>query len=186
MMKRTTGVLGIVGIPWLSGCMMMSGMAGAVGMDHGWGEGDDGWQQAEARNADLTLTLSFPAPARGGTVPIDARVATEDGRGQLTDPEIWLRVRTPGGSVERVRMEPVGPAPAGAFQTRYDFRSSGRYLVTADGRVGTGDAARTVSVTSEAAVRGHHRGGHHDWLGPAAVLGGLAMTALMVAMMAPW
>lgn len=185
-MKRTTGMLGIVGVPLLSGCMTMSGMAGAGGMGHGWGEGDAGCQQAKARNGDLTLTLSFPVQARGGAAPIDARVAIEDGRGQLTDPEVWLRVRTPGGSVERIRMEPVEPAPAGAFRTRYDFRSSGRYLVTADGRAGTGDAARTVSVTSEAAVGGPHRAGRHDWLGPAAVLSGLAMTVLMFAMMGPW
>jgi hypothetical protein len=40
--------------------MTMSGMAGADGMDHGWGEGDAGWQQAEARNPDLTPPSPSP------------------------------------------------------------------------------------------------------------------------------
>ncbi len=87
--------------------------------------------------------------------------------------------QTPGGSVDQLRMQRLHASATATFQARYSFAADGLYLVTAEGRAGKGAHVRTVSVTARAVVGQDMHGGGHDWLMPAAVLGGLGMLAMM-------
>jgi hypothetical protein len=174
----------------LSGCMMGGGMGHTSGTD--WmgetGYAKDGQrppplQRAEASSAGLTIALSFPTPSSNATVPIDARLFADSAELELIDATIWLRIQTPSGEVAELRMQRLDPSSEGAYQARYTFTTAGLYLLTAEGQTGTGADKRAVSVTARAQVNGHGEHGGHDWNMPAAVLGGVAMVAMMAVMM---
>ncbi len=189
-MQLTRAVLGVAGVPLLSGCMMMGamghtgGLAGTGMAGPMEGEKVEGsLQRAEASSGGLAIALSFPAPTSGTVVTISALLLSDSGDQEPTDGEIWLRVRTPGGSVDRLRMQSVRSSGAATHRARYGFVTPGLYLVTADARLGTGGDVRTVSVTARAKVSTEAHVDRHEWLMPAAAVGSLGMVAMMVVMM---
>ena len=205
-MKHTRVVLAVVWVPSVRGCMMMggpgqwggSGRMGGPG--HGVGAGHMGdagsaetadvasgpirppLQHAEASNKGLTIELDLPTPSRGSIVAIDALLRRDDAPDELTEGEVWLRIRTPGGSVDSLRMQSTHSSRAGSYRAYYGFPAGGQYLVTAQGRTGVVGDSRTVSVTARVDVSGMH-GSRPDWLVPAALLSGAGLVALMALMM---
>lgn len=189
-MRLTMAVLSVAGVPLLGGCMMMGGWGHAAGL-MGPGLTRPGvseqrtasWRHAEAASDGLTLTLAFPVPTGGDGVTISAWLRWDDDVPEPPDGEIWLRIQTPGGSVDRVRMqEPASPAD-GTYRAWYAFVMSGTYVVTADARSGTGADTRMVSVTAEMETGDVRWDGESGWVTPAALAGGLGMLALWAAMM---
>ncbi len=181
-------VLGAVCVQSLSGCMVMGGIGhmggGAISAPGDMQSRDlsASVQHAEASSGGLTIALSFPSPTGGdGAVPIDAWLITDTDHRDLTDGVVWLLIQTPTGGVDRVDMQ-LHSSSAGTYRARYRFTVSGSYLVTAEGRSGTGADMRTVSVTTEATVEGGS-GGRDGWVTPVAVLGGLGMVVMMALMM---
>lgn len=205
-MKRTRVVLAAVWVPFLSGCMMMGGLGHRGGLGHTSGpghgvgathRGDPGsaetadvasgpirppLQHAEASNKGLSIELDLPTPSRGSVVAIDALLRRDGAQEELTEGEVWLRIRTPGGSVDSLRMQSTHSSREGSYRTYYGFPVGGQYLVTAEGRTGVVGDSRTVSVTARVDVSGMH-GSRPDWLVPAALLSGAGMVALMALMM---
>lgn len=189
-MHLTRAALGVVGIPLLSGCMMMGAVGHAGGLT---GMGVTGHmesgrpaplrQRAEATSSGLTIALSFPRPTSGGACTISALLRSDGGAREPTDGEVWLHVQTPGGSVDRLPMERYESSTGWIYQTRYVFLTSGLYVVTADARSSAGKEVRTVSVTTRAEVSARAHSAGHDWLPPAALIGSLGMVAMMVIMM---
>ena len=176
-------------VPVLSGCMMWGGMGHTSGTDWmgGTGSAKNGQfsqrsVRAEATSAGLTIVLSFPPPSSGAAVAIDARLFADGVAHHVVDGDMWLRVQTPSGAVDQLRMQRLEPWSEGAYQAHYSFATPGLYLVTAEGRTGRGADERAVSVTARAQINGHAQDGRHQWLAPA-VLGGLGMVATMVLMM---
>lgn len=186
-MHKIRVLLGFACIPILSGCMMMGGMGSTTGMG---GVGDAGvvhsgqihtpLRQTKASNGVLTIALSFPAPSDGAAVPINARLHTESDHNELTDAYVGLRIRTPRGSIDEIRMHPLDSSTAETHQAQYSFRDAGVYVVTAEARVGRGDDARTVSASIETEVAREAHSGQGNWLTPAALVGGLSMVVIMV------
>lgn len=166
-------------VPVLSACMMMGGVSGHGVNDHL----NRPLQYAAASDADLAIALSFPAPSHGGTVPIEAQLRLQSDQPALTDASVWLRVRTPGGSVDEIRMQRAQSSVTAAYHAQYTFPTSGYYIVTAEGRMGEGTGARLVSVSIEADVGAPAPGADRHWLVPAAVVGGLSMALMMVLML---
>lgn len=182
-MNLTRVVLGIHWVPLLSGCLM-GGMAHTGGIGRGEiGPMQGPLQHAEASSGELTIALSFPIPSTATAVPMEARLGTASDRREPTDGEIWLRIQTPGGNVDEIRMQRVDSSAGRTYQAMYSFRNPGSYLVTAEGRKETGTGAQTVSVTTRADVGGESNGGRNDWLIPAAILGGLGTVVTMVVVM---
>jgi len=189
-MHLTRTVLSVAWVPLLSGCMAMGGLGHVGGMDgmaHA-GHPADGrmpgpLQRAEASNGDLAIELSFPGPTPGVAVALEARLRTDGPDDEPAVVVAWLRVRAPSGRVDELRMEPLDASAAGTYRAQYSFPVAGRYLLTAEARVGTGIAARTVTVTTAADVGGGDHTGSHLRSTPAALLGGLAMVATMTLMM---
>lgn len=189
-MNLTRVVLSVAGIPFLGGCMMMGGVGhtGNPGMMSDAGRAPGGQppapvQRAEASGGGLSIALAFPSPSGGEPVAIDAWLLTDSIHRDLTDGEIWLRIETPDGGVDQLRMRRRHSSATATFQAQYGFADAGLYLVTAEGRAGTGADVRTVSVTARTVVGGDMHGGRRGWLVPAAVLGSLGMAALMAFMM---
>jgi hypothetical protein len=187
-MNLEKAVLSVAAVPLLGGWMMMggightggpAGMAGAAHMESGPVAAP--LERAEATSEGLTISLSFAPSSAGELVAIEARLRADDGSAEPTDGEIRLRIEAPDGSVEEIRMQPVRSF-AGTYGAQYVFPTAGLYLVTAEGRVGTGADVRTVSVTSRAEVGPETRDGRHGWIAPA-IVGGLGMAALMALMM---
>jgi hypothetical protein len=156
-----------------------AGMAGAAHMESGPVAAP--LERGEVSSEGLTIALSFASPSRGELIAIEARLRADDGPDEPTYGEVRLRIEAPDGSVERIRMQPLGPS-SGTYRAPYLFATAGLYLVTAEARVGAGADVRTVSVTSRAEVGGDAHDGRHAWIAPA-VVGGLGMAALMALMM---
>src|SRR5512145_1092469 len=186
-MGFTRLMLNTAWVPVLSGCMMWGGMGHTSGTDWTgetrYAKNGQPLQRAKASSAGLTIALSFATPSGGAAVPIDAQISEDSVGRELTDADIWLRIETPGGAVNELRMEPVQSSRAGAYEAHYSFPVTGLYLVTAEARTGSGSDERTVSVTARAQIYDHAQGGRHQWLVPGAVLGGLGMVATMALMM---
>jgi len=189
-MHLTRVVQSVAGVPLLGGCMMIGGLGhtgGRAWMDEPGhtvsGQGATTLQRAEASNNGLTIALSFPTPSRGDTVTIDAQLLMERSQDQRSDGDVWLRIQTPDRRVDRIRMQRDQVSAKETFQAQYCFPGAGVFLVTADGRAGTGSDMRTVSVTTVAEVGSSTHGVRHDWLLPVAALSGLAWIAMMVVMM---
>lgn len=205
-MKRTRVVLAVVWAPFLSGCMMMGGLGHWGGSGHMSGPGhavgtghmgEPGaavtadvasepirppLQHAEASNAGLTIELDIPTPSRGGFVAIDALLRRDGAQDDLTDAEVWLRIRRPRGSVDSLRMQPTHSPGERSYRTFYAFPIGGQYVVTAEGRTGVVGDSRVVSVTARVDVGGMDAS-RRNWLVPAALLSGAGMVALMALMM---
>jgi hypothetical protein len=174
----------------LSGCMMTGGAwhgdrAPAIGhmASLGSSQVSEVTRMVEANNGRLTIELSFATPGSGEELPIDATLSEDGVTRKPTHGDVRLNIRTPGGSVDQLRMEPLGLSQGATHQTRYRFADAGLYQLTAEGRMGSGVDARTVSVTTETEVGGRMRGHEDGWLVPAAVLGGLGMVGIMLLMM---
>lgn len=190
-MRLTTKVLGIVWVPLLSACMMVGGAGHTDGWDGPEDAGDAAsghapapLRRAEASSGGLTIALSIPAPAGGAALAIEAWLRPDSAGIDLDGADVRLRIETPGGRVDGLHMQRVDwPGPARHYQALYSFPTTGVYLVTAEGRTGTGPEIRMVSVTARADVSGHANGGRHDWVAPVAILGGLGMVAMMALMM---
>ena len=184
-------LLGIVWAPTLSGCMMLGGMGHTGGpgamplVGHAESRGMPlPHQRAEASNGGLAIELSIPSPSGTAAVAIDARLNTDNSHHELTDANVWLRIQTPSGRVDKIHMQLRESSSAGTYRAHYAFPAAdGLYLVTAEGRTGTGADLKTASVTVEVEAGGAARGGGHHWRTPAAVLGGLGMVAMMALMM---
>lgn len=186
-MSKKTRVFGAAWVPLLSGCMMPFGAwhgDGPSGMGHmaSW-EVTEVTQNAEASDDGLTIGLSFATPGWGREALIDASLSEEGVRREPVRGEVWLRIRTPGGSVDQLRMDPLGLSQGATHRARYRFADAGLYQVTAEGRIGSGSDTRSVSVTTDTEVDGRIHGHGDRWLPPAAVLGGLGMVAMMILMM---
>lgn len=189
-MRITNLVLRVVWVPLLSGCMMMGGM-GHTGSLSGWdqtGHATNGHagaplHRAEASSDGLTIVLSVAAPSGRAPVAIDAWLRADTAGHEITDGEVWLRIQAPDGHVDQLRMQRLDAAPAGAYSAQYGFPTPGRYFVTAVARSGTGADARTVSVTAGVDIGSPAHDGHHGWVMPVAILGGLTMVAMMALMM---
>jgi hypothetical protein len=158
-MQQIRAVIGVAWVPLLSGCMAMGGLghtSGLLGTGLGGHMESDKkallLQRAEASNGGLTIGLSFPPPTSGTVVTISALLRSDPGDQEPTEGEIWLRVQTPGGSVDRLRMQSVRSSGAATHRARYGFVTPGLYVVTADARLGTGADVRTVSVTTKVEV----------------------------------
>lgn len=187
------GMLGAAWVPLLSGCMMMGGMAhtGGGAISAAGPPGDmhrrdlsGRFQQAEARSGDLAISLSFASPIESSrALPIDAWLSRDGDHRDLADGVVWLQIQAPDGGVDRVLMQRLPSSSGGTYRALYHFSSPGLYLVTAEGRTGTGADMRTVSVTTEAGVESWPAGGH-GWVMPLAVIGGVGMVVLMAFMMA--
>jgi hypothetical protein len=173
---------GIVWLPLLGGCMGMApgGHAGA-GAGVGYAHVSAAPVHAEASNGELTLALSLREPIAGPVVDIDVRLVAESSERDASDPEVRLWIRTPRGGMDEIIMDRVHSSTGRTYHARYVFRGAGPHLVTAEVWSATGDVP-AVSVTAEADVVGYRDG--HDWLMPAAIVGGLAMLTMMVVMMA--
>lgn len=189
-MGLTRLMLNTAWVPFLSGCMTWGGMGHTSGTDWmgGTGSAKNGQlsqplERAEATSAGLTIALSFPHPSSGAAVAIDARLFTDGTAHEVVEGDIWLRIQTPSGAVDQLRMQRLQPSSEGAYQARYSFATVGLYLVTAEGRTGSGADERAVSVTARTQVNGHAQDGRHHWVMPAVVLGGLGMVAMMALMM---
>lgn len=206
-MTRTKVVLGAVSVPLLSSCMMMGGLGHGVGSgpmsgpghaagsgyagDPRWVEADDvetvpahaPLQRTEASNGGLTIELSLPTPHMGGIVAIDALLRMESNQDELTGGDVWLRVRTPSGSVDSLRMQPAHSSRGQTYRTYYGFPLGGLYLVTVEGRTGVAGDSRAVSVTARVDGGSETHGKRQNRLVPAALLSGAGMAALMVLMM---
>lgn len=189
-MDLTRLLLNTAWVPILSGCMMGGGIGHAHGTD--WmgeagyaraGQAPQPVQRAQASSRGLTISLSFPTPTLGDAVAIDAQLLTDGVAHGGIDGDVWLRIQTPGGAVDLLRMQRPQRSPVGAYRAPYGFPIAGAYLVTAEARTGTGSDERTVSVTASVQVDHHAQGGRHLWVRPAAVLGGLGMVATMALMM---
>lgn len=185
----TRVVLSVAGIPLLSGCMMMGGIGhtGGLGGTAGAGHTESAQigaplERAEASSGGITIALSFRLPSHGAEVAIDAWLRADSAHHELADADIWLRIRTPSGGVDEIRMERLGSSGE-TYQAHYGFPTAGPYHVTAEGRVGTAAAVRTVSVTTRVEVEGESHDGRHDWLMVGGILGGLGMVVLMALMM---
>lgn len=144
----------------------------------------DGWHEAEATSGDLTIAMSFPNPDGRAVIPIEARLRSSAEGLELMGAEVWLRIQTPSGSVERIQMQRVESRTGGSYRAHYELRSAGSYLVSTDASVKTMCSQETVSVTSSLQVRSRPDAGDgHGWMMPLAVLGGLGMLTMMVLMM---
>lgn len=175
-------MLGVVWLPLLGGCMATGVLHHAgVPPEATYGEG---WHETQATSGDLTIAMSFPTPEGRAVTPIEARLRSGADGLELTDADVWLRIQTPGGSVERLHMQSVRSRAADWYQAQYSFGTAGSYLISADASVKTEGSVQTVSVTSLLEVGGgpHARDGH-GWMMPLAVLGGLGMLTMMVLMM---
>ncbi|NIR42571.1 MAG: hypothetical protein GWN99_01600 [Gemmatimonadetes bacterium] len=189
-MNLTRVVLSVAGVPLLGGCMMMGGV-GHTGSPDMMSEVDHARgarlpapvQRAEASSEGLTIALAFPTPSIGDAVAIDAWLLTDSTDHDPEAGDIRLRIETPGGNVDQLRMRRLHSSTTATFQAEYSFSAAGLYLVTAEGRAATRADVRTVSVTARVFVGGDMYGGRHDWLMPAAILGGPAMVAMMALMM---
>jgi len=188
-MNGKRSVLGAAGVSLLSGCMMPGGAwhaSGGHAMGHmaplGSGQVTEVTRMAEARNGGLTIVLSFATPEWGGEALIDAALSEDDSH-EATRGEVRLSIRTPGGRVDQLPMEPLGLSQGATHRARYRFADVGFYQVTAEGRMGSDADARTVSVTMETSVGGGARSNEDGWLVPAAVLGGVGMVTMMFLMM---
>lgn len=188
-MGLTRLLLNTAWVPLLSGCMMWGGMGHTSGTDWMGGTGyakngqlSQPLERAEATSGGLTIALSFPTPS--SSVAIDARLFTDGAAHKVVDGDVWLRIQAPSGAVDQLRMQRLQPSSEGAYQARYSFATAGLYLVTAEGRTGSGADERAVSVTAREQINGHPQDGRHHWVMPAAVLGGLGMVATMALMMA--
>jgi hypothetical protein len=173
---------GIVWLPLLGGCMGMApgGHAGAGGGGYG-PHVSAAPVHAEASNGELMLALSLREPIAGPVVDIDVRLVAESSERDAADPEVRLRIRTPQGGVDELVMDRIHSSMSGTYHERYVFRNPGPHMVTAEAWSARGEVP-AVSVTAEADVVGYRDG--HDWLMPAAIVGGLAMLTMMVVMMA--
>lgn len=140
-------------------------------------------QRAEASNGGLTIELTLPTPRTGGIVAIDALLRTESDLDEPTDGDVRLRVRTPSGRVDSLRMQPAHSARERTYRTYYEFPVGGQYLVTAEGRMEVAGDSRAVSVTARVDVGSRAHGDRQNWLVPAALVSGAAMAALMALMM---
>lgn len=168
-MQQIRAVLGVAWVPLLTGCMMMGGLghtSGLLGTGLGGPMETDKTavllQHAEASNGGLTIALTIPTPTSGTVVAISALLRSDRRDEEPSDGEIWLRVQTPGGSVDRLRMQSVRSSGAATHRARYGFVTPGVYFVTADARLGTGADVRTVSVTTKAEVSREAHVGRHD------------------------
>lgn len=189
-MYRTRMMLGAAWVPLLSGCMMWGGMghAGGLAWMDGAGYAENGQppaplQRAQASTGGLTITLAFPTPGTGVALPIDAWLSLEGAEPQPVGEEVWLRIQAPDGTIHQVRMQRPDASAAGTYRAYYRFPAAGLYLVTAEGRARAGTELQTASVTAGAEISRRAYAGHHDWLLPAAVLGGVGMVAWMAIMM---
>jgi hypothetical protein len=189
-MQSIRAVLGVASIPLLSGCMGMGGWGhaggsmGTVAPHHpAGGLTTVSVERAEASGDGLALALSFPTPTTGAVMTVSALLRWYDGDREPVNGEILLSIRTPAGSVDQLRMEKVQTVAAGAYEARYAFAESGRYVLTANAGWGTEVNARSVSVTTTADVGDDVYGHRHDRWVPAEVVGGIGMVALMVLMM---
>jgi hypothetical protein len=182
--------LSIAGVPLLSSCMMGSVAhtepPGTVGLAEDT-QASVPLQYAEAGSEDLTITLSFPTPRSGSAITMDARLATANGPQELMDGEISLRIQTPSGRVDPIRMRRFSSPTTAAYEAMYDFRTPGLYVVTAEGRAQTGAGVREASVTITVPVSGQPQyvdsANHRNSMMPMALMG-LSMVAMMVVMMA--
>lgn len=189
-MDRWRRVLGAAWAPLLSGCMMMGGMShmgGSAIAAPGDMESRDSsarLQHAEASSGDLTIVLSFAEPiVSDGPVPIDVRLGRDGPRGDANDDVVWLLIETPDGRVDEVPMQRLHTSSAATYRALYTFTAPGLYLITAEGRTGTGADMTAVSVTAQAEVV-RRPGDRHGWITPLAVLGGLGMVVSMTLMTA--
>jgi hypothetical protein len=154
-MHLPAAVLGIVGVPLLSGCMLMGGWGHTAGLGASMAghtvsrQTVGSLQRSEASSGGITITLSFPTPTIGSVVAISALLRSEGGDREPADGEVWLRVQTPSGIVDQLRMQRPAGIADGTHQTRYSFSTPGLYVVTADARSGTGAEVHAVSVTIE-------------------------------------
>jgi hypothetical protein len=154
------GVVGAAWVPLLSGCMMMGGM-GHMGRSTISAPGDvdsrdssPPLKYAEASSGDLTIVLSFADPiVGGGPVPIDARLSRDGAHGDSNDDVVWLLIEAPDGRVDEVPMQHILASSAGTYRALCHFNAPGLYLITAEGRAGTGADMAAVSVTTRAEVR---------------------------------
>lgn len=179
-------LLPIAWAPFLGACMM-GGVAhtsrvGGAGPGH-MGETPDPMHYAEASGESVTIELSFPTPRRGGPVAMEARLSGADESDASTEGAVRLRVDTPGGYVDEVRMERFQSSDGPIYRATYDFRTPGSYLVTAQGSMMPGADARSASVTTRVDVEDAAYGDRHGWVMPMAILGGLGMIVMMVVMM---
>jgi hypothetical protein len=189
-MTLARAVFGVAGIPLLGGCMMAGawghagGPAGPSSDEHmaaRWTAAAS--QGAEATADGLTIVLSIPAPTAGRLVTIGAHLRSDDSDQAPADAEIRLRVVGPGGSADDLPMRRDRSSEAGTHQAQYRFSVPGRHVVTAEARSGAGEDVRTASVTADAEVAAAPVYRHH-WSLPAAIIGSLAMVAMMAFMMA--
>ena len=188
-MNRLGAFLSLAGLSLLGGCGMMGmmgGMHGASGM-HGSAAGHGHelapMVQAQAESGDLAIVLSFPAPRAAAVAPVVVVLRTA---GEATDPEdaeVWLRVRTPDGNIDEVRMRSAPASAPGTYQAEYRFATAGPYAVTAEARAGGGPVARQVSVTTDVHLGAEVAARRQPWLTPATVLTGIAVGAMMILMM---
>lgn len=189
-MHSARAVLSAAGVPLLGGCMMMGGLGHTAQL----GSMDESGhavtnavatspQRAAASTNGLTIEILVPTPIQGAAVTIDARVSADGDDHEVFDGDVWLRIRTPSGTVEQVRMERPYSSTGRTYRAEYRFPAAGLYVVTAEGREGSGSELRTASVTTEVEVGGTPHRGQHGWLMPAAILGGLGMIAMMAVMM---
>jgi len=180
----------------VAGAMLLGGSVALGGMGHGGNLGAHAGHEgarlvpvplhrAEASSSGLTIALSYPRPSSGVAVAIDARLRGDGTPHELNDATVWLRIEAPDGSVEELPMPPLSASATGTHRVQYVFPSAGVHLLTAEGQVGMGAAARTVSVTTATDVgREASAIDHRHWHAPAALLGGLGMVAMMALMMA--
>ncbi len=189
-MHLTRAVLGIAGVPLVSGCMMMGGWGHTAGpasahkKDHTVsGQTPASPVRSEASNGGLTIMLSLPRPTMDSVATITASLRSDRGDQEPIDGEIWLRVQTPSGSVDQLRMQKEHSLAGGIYQAQYGFPTLGLYAMTADARAGAGTDLRTVSVMIEVEIGDNRPEDGHHWLTPAALGGGLGMLALMAVMM---
>lgn len=175
----------LLGGTWLilvSGCM-------TTGALHHSGAAPDvadgqGWHRVEAHSGGLAIEMVFPSPGGRAVVPVEARLWAEAEGRELTDGEVWLRVQTPTGRVDRVRMRNVPSRDGDWYEAQYGFRTTGSYMLSADASVSTGESVHEVSVTTRLQVDEELHGGYgHGWVMPLAVLGGVAMLTMMAVMM---
>lgn len=183
-------LLSVAGVPLLAGCMMMggSGHTAYLGPTHEPGHTvrsvvTTSPLHAAASTNGLVIEIFVPTASQGAAVTIDARVFADGDDHEVIEGAVWLRIQTPNGAVEEIRMQRPQSSTGGTYRAEYRFLLAGLYLVTAVGREGSGSDLRTASVTTEVEVTSTPHGDQHGWLMPAAILGGLGMIAMMAVMM---
>jgi hypothetical protein len=178
-------VVGTAAVLSLNGCMMAGGMGGVGGM-HGVDSARPSQASVvgEVRTATASVVLEFPAVAAGDNATILVTVRDAASGKPITGGTVRVLVRGAGSGAGAI-IVPVTHTMPGTFEATHRFETPGAYSATAevlpDG--GSAGAAARVTVRQEVAGAAQNHGRRSPHLA-AGVLGGAAMVAMMVAMLA--